>query len=168
MRLRRPDCRSRRRFPWRQSCPLGRGRHPRVADRLIRSSSFDPPSQITRLTRTRTQLISQIAQHSLCRVITSLLDSRIHAVSSSVGRVEVLETSSPLESTHVQLATNQRLARSFDRATLATSVQLRAVACTGDEHAMQIFEGIWRRRPDLNRGWRFCRPLPYLLATAPL
>src|SRR5262245_34405685 len=28
--------------------------------------------------------------------------------------------------------------------------------------------GIWRRRPDLNRGWRFCRPLPYLLATAPL
>src|SRR5215207_10034912 len=27
---------------------------------------------------------------------------------------------------------------------------------------------IWRRRPDLNRGWRFCRPLPYHLATAPL
>src|SRR5688572_13932580 len=26
---------------------------------------------------------------------------------------------------------------------------------------------IWRRRPDLNRGWRFCRPLPYHLATAP-
>src|SRR6185503_8124524 len=25
----------------------------------------------------------------------------------------------------------------------------------------------WRRRPDLNRGWRFCRPLPYRLATAP-
>ena len=29
-----------------------------------------------------------------------------------------------------------------------------------------LFE-IWRRRPDLNRGWRFCRPLPYHLATAP-
>src|SRR5581483_9491404 len=27
--------------------------------------------------------------------------------------------------------------------------------------------GNWRRRPDLNRGWRFCRPLPYHLATAP-
>ena len=26
---------------------------------------------------------------------------------------------------------------------------------------------VWRRRPDLNRGWRFCRPLPYHLATAP-
>jgi hypothetical protein len=26
----------------------------------------------------------------------------------------------------------------------------------------------WRRRPDLNRGWRFCRPLPYHLATAPV
>jgi hypothetical protein len=26
----------------------------------------------------------------------------------------------------------------------------------------------WRRRPDLNRGWRFCRPLPYHLATAPI
>src|SRR4051812_44686986 len=25
----------------------------------------------------------------------------------------------------------------------------------------------WRRRPDLNRGWRFCRPLPYHLATVP-
>ena len=25
----------------------------------------------------------------------------------------------------------------------------------------------WRRRPDLNRGSRFCRPLPYHLATAP-
>ena len=24
-----------------------------------------------------------------------------------------------------------------------------------------------RRRPDSNRGWRFCRPLPYHLATAP-
>src|SRR3954469_16800120 len=32
---------------------------------------------------------------------------------------------------------------------------------------MQASEG-WRRRPDLNRGWRFCRPLPYHLATAPV
>ena len=30
-----------------------------------------------------------------------------------------------------------------------------------------ILQESWRRRPDLNRGWRFCRPLPYLLATAP-
>ena len=29
-------------------------------------------------------------------------------------------------------------------------------------------DGNWRRRPDLNRGWRFCRPLPYHLATAPV
>ena len=29
-------------------------------------------------------------------------------------------------------------------------------------------EESWRRRPELNRGWRFCRPLPYRLATAPL
>jgi hypothetical protein len=27
--------------------------------------------------------------------------------------------------------------------------------------------GVERRRPDSNRGWRFCRPLPYHLATAP-
>jgi len=26
---------------------------------------------------------------------------------------------------------------------------------------------VWRRRPDLNRGWSFCRALPYHLATAP-
>src|SRR4026207_1197786 len=32
----------------------------------------------------------------------------------------------------------------------------------------EIAKEIWRRRPDLNRGWRFCRPLPYHLATAPL
>ena len=31
----------------------------------------------------------------------------------------------------------------------------------------RVYGGIWRRRPDLNRGWRFCRPLPYHLATAP-
>ena len=33
--------------------------------------------------------------------------------------------------------------------------------------ADQFTEKNWRRRPDLNRGWRFCRPLPYHLATAP-
>ena len=26
---------------------------------------------------------------------------------------------------------------------------------------------IWRQRPDSNWGWRFCRPLPYHLATSP-
>ncbi len=26
---------------------------------------------------------------------------------------------------------------------------------------------LWRRHPDLNWGWRFCRPLPYHLAMAP-
>ena len=34
----------------------------------------------------------------------------------------------------------------------------------GDYHIL----GGWRRRPDLNRGSRFCRPLPYHLATAPV
>src|SRR6266540_1476197 len=37
-----------------------------------------------------------------------------------------------------------------------------------DSQAPLICWESWRRRPDLNRGWRFCRPLPYLLATAPL
>src|SRR5689334_8395083 len=31
----------------------------------------------------------------------------------------------------------------------------------------ELSKEFWRRRPDLNRGWRFCRPLPYHLATAP-
>ena len=36
-------------------------------------------------------------------------------------------------------------------------------------HGMGVFaRKDWRRRPDLNRGWRFCRPLPYHLATAPI
>src|SRR3954462_491993 len=34
--------------------------------------------------------------------------------------------------------------------------------------ALRFTQGFWRRRPDLNRGWRFCRPLPYHLATAPV
>jgi hypothetical protein len=33
--------------------------------------------------------------------------------------------------------------------------------------ARGLLGGVWRRRPDLNRRWRFCRPLPYHLATAP-
>ena len=57
-------------------------------------------------------------------------------------------------------------------------VHLRAFGATADNLrvngwlanrsslACRVSEG-WRRRPDLNRGWRFCRPLPYLLATAP-
>ena len=35
-------------------------------------------------------------------------------------------------------------------------------------HVPQLTRRFWRRRPDLNRGWRFCRPLPYHLATAPV
>src|SRR5262249_50190390 len=45
---------------------------------------------------------------------------------------------------------------------------LRPQACSFGAQAWRFSEGMWRRRPDLNRGWRFCRPLPYLLATAPL
>jgi hypothetical protein len=47
--------------------------------------------------------------------------------------------------------------RSEDRAASATSVHLGAGACAWPEQAMQISQGFWRRRPDLNRGWRFCR-----------
>ena len=36
-----------------------------------------------------------------------------------------------------------------------------------DRNRSNLLRKVWRRRPDLNRGWRFCRPLPYLLATAP-
>ncbi len=43
----------------------------------------------------------------------------------------------------------------------------RARLCGGGTND-RIRTGKWRRRPDLNRGWRFCRPLPYHLATAPL
>jgi hypothetical protein len=31
----------------------------------------------------------------------------------------------------------------------------------------RIFLMFWRRRPESNWGWRFCRPLPYHLATSP-
>ena len=32
----------------------------------------------------------------------------------------------------------------------------------------QRASNVWRRHPDSNRGWRFCRPLPYHLAMAPI
>ncbi len=37
-----------------------------------------------------------------------------------------------------------------------------------EQKQSELLKEIWRRRPDLNRGWRFCRPLPYHLATAPV
>ena len=40
-----------------------------------------------------------------------------------------------------------------------------AIGATGE--CARFSRQSWRRRPDLNRGWRFCRPLPYHLATAP-
>ena len=39
----------------------------------------------------------------------------------------------------------------------------------GDLLVCGMYNGIWnwRRHPDSNRGWRFCRPLPYHLAMPP-
>ncbi len=51
----------------------------------------------------------------------------------------------------VQIGSTQRHARGGDRPRPAI-----------------LLRKFWRRRPDLNRGWRFCRPLPYHLATAPV
>jgi hypothetical protein len=47
-------------------------------------------------------------------------------------------------------------------------VTVRPFLRAGDRSRRQNIEENWRRRPDLNRGWRFCRPLPYHLATAPI
>src|ERR1700752_1799293 len=40
--------------------------------------------------------------------------------------------------------------------------------CGAERQTSEFELEIWRRRPDLNRGSRFCRPLPYHLATAPI
>src|SRR6185369_6696433 len=59
----------------------------------------------------------------------------------------------------------------FPRPVKATGISSRILrAATSVPSAKSLtHKGLdWRRRPDLNRGWRFCRPLPYLLATAPL
>jgi hypothetical protein len=56
----------------------------------------------------------------------------------------------PLAKTYVRLASHG--------ATVGATLNATA------SHGLTWF---WRRRPDLNRGWRFCRPLPYHLATAP-
>jgi hypothetical protein len=48
----------------------------------------------------------------------------------------------------------------------ATWVHLRRVDCASDAQMIEFELRIWRRRPDLNRGWRFCRfgAVVYLLA----
>ena len=46
--------------------------------------------------------------------------------------------------------------------------QSGTISASSESETSQITKRIWRRRPDLNRGWRFCRPLPYHLATAPI
>ena len=46
--------------------------------------------------------------------------------------------------------------------------QLQPPTCARAGQTIEFELEIWRRRPDLNRGWRFCRPLPYHLATAPV
>jgi hypothetical protein len=69
----------------------------------------------------------------------------------------------PLERAHPQLAGNQRVEGSAGRRIGATSVHLGAVACTTYAQAIEFELGNWRRRPDLNRGWRFCRHLTVFL-----
>ena len=49
----------------------------------------------------------------------------------------------------------------------AGSVRVGVEGLQAREGLTDLLGKEWRRRPDLNRGWRFCRPLPYLLATAP-
>jgi hypothetical protein len=49
----------------------------------------------------------------------------------------------------------------------STVVHCKACLCAAGAPTIEFELEIWRRRPDLNRGWRFCRPLPYHLATAP-
>jgi hypothetical protein len=55
-------------------------------------------------------------------------------------------------------AKNQRVAKSTGRSIGATSVDLGAVTCAVHEQTIEFELEIWRRRPVLNRGWRFCRP----------
>src|SRR6185503_19474886 len=43
-----------------------------------------------------------------------------------------------------------------------------ALVCAAAAQTIEFELRNWRRRPDLNRGSRFCRPLPYHLATAPI
>ena len=66
---------------------------------------------------------------------------------------------------------NKRIRRTTKQRLLKSTV--RHFICSLPEinlSAFQVNLGLskWRRRPDLNRGWRFCRPLPYHLATAPI
>ena len=73
----------------------------------------------------------------------------------------------PFTEQHEQVTGDQRLRRSArDRSRGLRAIN--AATLVRHRHKRSHFPNEkWRRRPDLNRGWRFCRPLPYLLATAP-
>jgi hypothetical protein len=43
---------------------------------------------------------------------------------------------------------------------------LCAEDCASARQMVWFFEGFWRRRPDLNRGWRFCRPYRVVIRSA--
>ena len=67
-----------------------------------------------------------------------------------------------------QLAASQRLAPDESLSVGGNSRQFTSGGLCRERTTDRIWLEKWRRRPDLNRGWRFCRPLPYHLATAPL
>src|SRR5205085_672688 len=54
-------------------------------------------------------------------------------------------------------------ANRYEKATAGLRRKARGGAVDGG-----FSRGCWRGRPGLNRGWGFCRPLPYHLAAAPL
>jgi hypothetical protein len=56
-----------------------------------------------------------------------------------------------------QFETIQRLAEPTNGVPIAIREHLGAHACAAQEQTVQFSKGFWRRRPDLNRGWRFCR-----------
>jgi hypothetical protein len=84
-------------------------------------------------------------------------------------RVEVLQTSSPFGSRNEQPTAIQCSTASTDRRGAVFSVQIspqtrRATARANDQRR-EFLRNVWRRRPDLNRGWRFCRfgAVPYVI-----
>jgi hypothetical protein len=86
----------------------------------------------------------------------------------AVSGVEVLETSSPSNVRSHKLRAMRYLRMREGSGARGTWEHSQVPAVSARNRQYSFPKESWRRRPDLNRGWRFCRPLPYHLATAPL
>jgi hypothetical protein len=86
-------------------------------------------------------------------VVRRLRENAAGNPSRSGGSANLLPFECPLS----QPLSDQTFANSWTIRPRVTWEHLQVPAGLAEEQAMRFSKEFWRRRPDLNRGWRFCR-----------